>query len=127
MHSWSRETLNLQIRERLHVRKGAAVTNFERRLAQRQAGLATQILKDPYYFDFLGLGAEAHERDIENALMRHITRFLLELGFVHTPGYRPLSTDESALALTSSFIRCCFAFAKLEPRPAMAASRIPIQ
>jgi len=80
-HSWSRETLNLQIRERLHLHKGAAVTNFERRLAQRQAGLATQILKDPYHFDFLGLGAEAHERDIENALIRHITRFLLELGF----------------------------------------------
>ena len=81
MQSWSRETLNLQIRERLHLRKGAAVTNFERRLARRQVGLANQILKDPYHFDFLGLGAEAHERDIENALMRHITRFLLELGF----------------------------------------------
>jgi YhcG PDDEXK nuclease domain/DUF1016 N-terminal domain len=45
----------------------------------RQA-LATQILKDPYHFDFLGLGDEAHERDIENSLIRHITRFLLELG-----------------------------------------------
>lgn len=38
------------------------------------------MLKDPYRFDFLGLGEEAHERDIENALIRHITRFLLELG-----------------------------------------------
>jgi len=38
MQSWSRETLNLQIRERLHLRKGAAVTNFERRLARRQVG-----------------------------------------------------------------------------------------
>ena len=42
--------------------------------------LAQEILKDPYHFDFLGLGDEAHERDIENALVRHITRFLLELG-----------------------------------------------
>ncbi len=46
----------------------------------RNAGLAAQILKDPYHFDFLGLADEAHERDIENALIRHITRFLLELG-----------------------------------------------
>ena len=81
MQSWPREILNLHIRDQLHLRKGAAVTNFERRLARHQAGLANQILKDPYHFDFLGLGDEAHERDIENALMRHITRFLLELGF----------------------------------------------
>jgi predicted nuclease of restriction endonuclease-like (RecB) superfamily len=78
--SWPRETIALQIKNQLHLRQGAAVTNFDRRLAPPQAGLATQILKDPYHFDFLGLGDEAHERDIENALIRHITRFLLELG-----------------------------------------------
>jgi hypothetical protein len=38
------------------------------------------MLKDPYHFDFLGLGDEAKERDVELALIRHITRFLLELG-----------------------------------------------
>ena len=78
--SWSRETLNQQIKSRLHLRQGTAVTNFAQRLPEAQAGMAAQILKDPYHFDFLGLGDEAHERDIENALMRHITRFLLELG-----------------------------------------------
>jgi len=78
--SWPRETLLVQIRNQLHLRKGAAVTNFDKRLAAPQAGLATQILKDPYHFDFLGIGDEAHERDIESALVRHITRFLLELG-----------------------------------------------
>ena len=78
--SWSRETLNQQIKSQLHLRQGAAVTNFAQRLPEAQAGMAAQILKDPYHFDFLGLGDEAHERDIENALMRHITRFLLELG-----------------------------------------------
>lgn len=78
--AWSRDTLTSQIRSRLHQRQGAALTNFDRRLPAPQAGLATQILKDPYRFDFLGLGDEAHERDIENALVRHITRFLLELG-----------------------------------------------
>jgi predicted nuclease of restriction endonuclease-like (RecB) superfamily len=78
--SWPRETLAIQIKNQLHLRQGAAVTNFGKRLAPVQAGLAAQILKDPYHFDFLGLGDAAHERDIENALIRHITRFLLELG-----------------------------------------------
>jgi predicted nuclease of restriction endonuclease-like (RecB) superfamily len=78
--SWPRDTLALQIKNQLHLRQGTAVTNFNERLSPPQAGLATQILKDPYHFDFLGLGDEAHERDIENALIRHVTRFLLELG-----------------------------------------------
>lgn len=78
--SWSRSVLDRQIESRLHLRQGAAVTNFARNLGEPDAGLTAQILKDPYHFDFLGLGDEAHERDIENALVRHITRFLLELG-----------------------------------------------
>lgn len=78
--SWPRGTLALQIKSQLHLRQEAAVTNFGERLAPPEAGLASQILKDPYHFDFLGLGDEAHERDIENALIRHITRFLMELG-----------------------------------------------
>jgi predicted nuclease of restriction endonuclease-like (RecB) superfamily len=77
---WTRSTLELQIKHKLFDRTGAALTNFDRQLESTQANLATQVLKDPYHFDFLGLGDEAQERDIENALMRHITRFLLELG-----------------------------------------------
>jgi predicted nuclease of restriction endonuclease-like (RecB) superfamily len=64
----------------LYERQGSALTNFEARLGESQAAVAQQILKDPYHFDFLGLGDEAQERDIENALVRHITQFLLELG-----------------------------------------------
>jgi len=77
---WSRATLEVQIRNRLHERQGNAVTNFETRLPAPHSQLAHETLKDPYLFDFLGLGDEAHEREIENALVRHITRFLLELG-----------------------------------------------
>jgi hypothetical protein len=54
--------------------------SFDRQLPAQEAGLVQAVLKDPYHFDFLGLGEEAHERDIESALVRHITRFLLELG-----------------------------------------------
>ncbi len=77
---WSRTTLELQIRNRLHERQGQAITNFDARLPAPHSELAHETLKDPYLFDFLGLGDEAHERAIENALVRHITHFLLELG-----------------------------------------------
>lgn len=78
--AWSRTTLELQIKSRLMQRHGQAVTNFKARLPAPGSGLAQDTLKDPYLFDFLGLGNEAHEREIESALIRHITRFLLELG-----------------------------------------------
>ena len=78
--AWSRDTLTGQIRSQLHLRQGNALTNFAARIPAAQAGLAAAVLKDPSHFDFLGLGEEAHERDIEAALVRHITRFLLELG-----------------------------------------------
>jgi predicted nuclease of restriction endonuclease-like (RecB) superfamily len=79
-NGWSRDTLVAQIRSEAHRRDGAALTNFARQLPEHEAGLVQAVLKDPYHFDFLGLGEEAHERDIESALMRHVTRFLLELG-----------------------------------------------
>ena len=77
LHGWSRSTLAVQIKNRLHTRQGAAVTNFEARLPASESALAQETLKDPYLFDFLGLGDEAHEREIESGLIRHITRFLL--------------------------------------------------
>jgi predicted nuclease of restriction endonuclease-like (RecB) superfamily len=77
---WSRSTLEASIRDQLLERQGQAVTNFEVRLPLPQSQLAHETLKDPYLFDFLSLDDEAHEREIENALVRHITRFLLELG-----------------------------------------------
>lgn len=79
-NGWSRTTLELNIRNRLLERQGAAVSNFVVRLPSPDSALAHETLKDPYLFDFLGLGNDAHEREIEEGLVRHITRFLLELG-----------------------------------------------
>lgn len=79
-HNWSRNVLNLQIESRLHERSGAAITNFESLLPKAQSDLARESLKDPYRFDFLGLTDEAQEREIEGALVKHVTDFLLELG-----------------------------------------------
>ena len=61
-------------------RSGKAISNFDLHLPKPQSDLAKESLKDPYRLDFLGLGAEAHEREIESALVRHVTEFLLELG-----------------------------------------------
>ena len=77
---WSRSTLEANIENRLFERQGKAVNNFEARMPAMEAATAREALKDPYLFDFLGVGEEAQERDIEAALTRHITRFLLELG-----------------------------------------------
>lgn len=77
---WSRAVLTLQIESRLHRRQGKALNNFSRTLSASQSALAQQTLKDPYVFDFLVLGTEVHERELELALIEHVQRFLLELG-----------------------------------------------
>lgn len=79
-HNWSRNVLVMQIETRAHQRAGQAVTNFAQQLPAPLSDLAQESLKDPYRFDFLGLSHAAQERDIENALVRHVTDFLLELG-----------------------------------------------
>ena len=79
-HNWSRNVLVMQIETRLLERSGSAVTNFEASLPKPQSDLARESLKDPYRFDFLGLTDEAQEREVEHALVKHVTEFLLELG-----------------------------------------------
>lgn len=79
-HGWSRHVLVHQIESGLYHRQGKALTNFERTLPASQSELAGQLLKDPYTFDFLTLGVDAHERDLERGLLKHVREFLLELG-----------------------------------------------
>jgi predicted nuclease of restriction endonuclease-like (RecB) superfamily len=79
-HNWSRNVLVMQIETRLLERSGKAVTNFVASLPKPQSDLARESLKDPYRFDFLGLTDEAQEREVEKALVSHVTEFLLELG-----------------------------------------------
>jgi predicted nuclease of restriction endonuclease-like (RecB) superfamily len=79
-NNWSRDTLALQIKSDLYARQGKAVSNFANTLPAPNSDLAQQTLKDPYVFDFLQLAEDYKERDIENQLIQHVTRFLLELG-----------------------------------------------
>lgn len=79
-NNWSRDTLSLQIKSNLYQRQGSAITNFSNTLPEPFSDLAQQTLKDPYVFDFLQLSESYKEKDIENQLVNHIKKFLLELG-----------------------------------------------
>lgn len=79
-NGWSRNVLALQIDSGLHKRQGKAVSNFKSTLPPSQSDLAQEITKDPYLFDFLTLTEDANERAIEQGLVTHVEKFLLELG-----------------------------------------------
>jgi len=77
---WSRNLLAMQIRASARERHGKALTNFKATLPPADSDLAAQVFKDPYLFDFLGTADPRREREVEQALVDHIQRFLLELG-----------------------------------------------
>jgi predicted nuclease of restriction endonuclease-like (RecB) superfamily len=77
---WSRDTLAAMIRSDTHARQGSAITNFSGRLTGEQSTMAATLLKDPYVFDFLTLTEPFQERELETGLVRHLEKFLLELG-----------------------------------------------
>jgi len=82
-NGWSRNVLVHQIESKLYERQGMQdnkTTNFLTVLPSPNSELAQDMIKDPYKFDFLGIGEEAKEREIEKALVTHIKNFLLELG-----------------------------------------------
>jgi predicted nuclease of restriction endonuclease-like (RecB) superfamily len=77
---WSHNVLALQIEHRAHQRHARAITNFKATLPPTDSDMAVQVFKDPYVFDFLGTADPRREREVEQALVDHIQRFLLELG-----------------------------------------------
>lgn len=79
-NSWSKAVLTLQIDSNLYKRQGNAISNFDNTLPKIQSDLARETLKNPYVFDFLSIGEEMQERDLEKALIQHIKKFMLELG-----------------------------------------------
>jgi len=79
-HGWSRSVLVHQIESDLFGRQGKAITNFPDTLPALQSDLANQLLKDPYHLDFLAVGPDISERQLEMALLERLKNFLLELG-----------------------------------------------
>jgi predicted nuclease of restriction endonuclease-like (RecB) superfamily len=79
-HGWSRAILLHQIDTNAYERQGKAITNFARTLPEPQSGLAREVLKDPYHFEFLALGPDVKEEDVRRGLLEHLRDFLIELG-----------------------------------------------
>ena len=79
-NGWSHSILAMQIENAAHEREGKAITNFPATLPPPDSDMAAQVFKDPYLFDFLGTADPRREKEVEQALMDHLQRFLLELG-----------------------------------------------
>ena len=79
---WSSNVLKIQIETNLYNRQISSnkVNNFTATLPAPQSDLANYLLKDPYIFDLAGAKEKADERDIEEQLVKHVTRYLLEMG-----------------------------------------------
>jgi predicted nuclease of restriction endonuclease-like (RecB) superfamily len=79
-NNWSRSVLLNFVGTDLYEREGKAVTNFGSTLPTLQSDLAQEMTKDPYNFDFLAITENYKEKELKNALIHDITKFLLELG-----------------------------------------------
>lgn len=97
-NGWSRDVMVHQIELGLYERQGQAITNFAKILPSPQSEIAQKLLKDPYILDFLNLRQDVLERELEDAIVKHITQFLLELGkgfaFVGRQYYLEVGGDE---------------------------------
>ena len=79
-NGWSRAILMNFLEADLYASQGKALNNFSRLLPEPQSDLANEIIKDPYNFGFLSLTVKYKEKELEDALMANITKFLVELG-----------------------------------------------
>lgn len=79
-NGWSRNVLMNMMDAGLYRAKGRAVTNFAAKLPAPESDLAQETIKDPYCFDFLALRERHTERELEDALVGNVARFLMELG-----------------------------------------------
>jgi predicted nuclease of restriction endonuclease-like (RecB) superfamily len=79
-NGWSQPILCMQIEKNAHKRQGKAITNFPKTMSPPDSDIAAQVFKDPYLFDFLGTADPRKEAEVEQALVDHVQKFLLELG-----------------------------------------------
>ena len=125
-NGWSRNVLVHQTESGLHGRQGRALMNFSRTLPEPQSELAHQLIKDPYNFDFLTLGPEMLERDLERGLIEHVRDFILELGkgFAFLGSQYPLEVGDQDFRLDLLFyhvrLRC---YVVIVPAPDTGGSR----
>lgn len=123
---WSRDVLAMQIDRRLHRRQGKVRNNFAHSLPPPTSDLAAQIFKDPYLFDMLGTADPRREAEVEQALVDHMQKFLLELGagFAFVGRQVPLEVGKSDFKVDLLFYHFklrCFVVVELKSVPFEAA------
>jgi predicted nuclease of restriction endonuclease-like (RecB) superfamily len=79
-NGFGKDMLVFQIESQLHLREGNTVNNFEKSIPPIKSDLVNQSFKDPYIFDFVGNAKHIRERELEQTLIEHIQKFLLEMG-----------------------------------------------
>lgn len=79
-NNWSRAVLLNFIGTDLYERKGKATNNFDKSLPDVNSDLAKEMTRDPYCFDFISIREKYDEKELKDALMDNIQKFLLELG-----------------------------------------------
>ncbi|MBU4305208.1 MAG: DUF1016 family protein [Candidatus Omnitrophica bacterium] len=81
---WTKNVLIHQIENKTYEKMMLNQTNFSKTLPEKIRNQAKLAVKDEYTFDFLELGEEHSELELERALMSKINRFLIEMGGVFT-------------------------------------------
>ncbi len=120
-HGWSRSMLTIWIENNLYRREGKAITNFKTTLPATESDLVQQTLKDPYLIDFITLSEDAREKDIENQLMEHLQKFLVELGqgFAFVGRQYPIKAGKKGLSIDLLFYHLklrCYVVVELKAR-----------
>lgn len=120
-NGWSRNVLLHWLDSGLYKRQGKAINNFQATLPSPQSDLAHQTLKDPYCFDFLELKEKFDEKELEDGLLEHIQKFLLELGagFSFVGRQYPLKVSDKEFLLDLLFYHLklrCFVVVELKAK-----------
>jgi len=122
-HGISSNILKIQIESNLYERqvKNKKITNFKNTLPKPQSDFANYIMKDPYLFDFVQAKEKADERNIEEQLVKHVTKFLLELGhgfaFVSRQHHLSVGGDDFFIDLLFYHLKLhCYVVVELKAR-----------
>ena len=83
-YGWTKNALQHHLDNQTYEKTLLSQTNFEQTVSAETRQRARLAVKDEYTFDFLELGDEYHERQLEQALLGKIEAFLREMGGMFT-------------------------------------------
>ncbi len=90
---WSKNVLIHQIENQSYQKYLLNQTNFDKAVPEKYRNQAKLAVKDEYSFDFLELGEEHAEKELETAIMGRMEQFLVEMGGRFTFMWRQFRLD----------------------------------